>query len=248
MQRFRTVLEIASRYRLAFVIGPLFVLTTNAFRVIGPEIVQFVFDFLDRGEPFGRTGRLLIGVTERIGFDGSGRAVVLVAALAIVPVALAQGLFQFLMRYTVIGPSRRVEFDLRQKLFDHLMTLPPSSFERMRIGDVMTRATSDLESVRMMTGPAVMYMVNTLTVLPLCLTMMALKSPKLAILAVIPLVLLTLAIRLIMPRMYRHSKEVQERMSRISNHAQENFAGVRVVQAFCARTSRSRGRADGSTA
>ena len=232
MQKFRTVLELVSRYRLAFILGPIFVLLTNAFRVVNPEIVEFVFDYLAGNEKTTWIGRFLIGTTDRLGLDAFGRAVLTVAATSIFGFAVIQGVFQFLMRYTVIGASRRVEFDLRQKLFDHLQTLPPSTFERMRIGDVMTRATSDLESVRMVTGPAVMYMVNTLTVLPLCLAMMFLKSKALAFLAMIPLALLALSIRLIMPRMYRDSKDVQERMSRISNHVQENFAGVRVVQAF----------------
>ena len=233
LREFRPVIELMARYRIAFVIGPIFVLITNGLRVIGPEIVQFVIDFIGRvREEDGPIGGLILGIVDGLGLDDNGVAVVTVAAISILGFACLQGVFQFLMRYTIIGASRRVEFDLRQRLFEHLETLPPSTFEKMRIGDVMSRATSDLESVRMVAGPAVMYMINTLSVLPLCLFMMFVKNPRLALVAVVPLILLTLAIRILMPRMYQYSRDVQERMASISTHAQENFSGVRVVKAF----------------
>jgi ATP-binding cassette subfamily B protein len=136
------------------------------------------------------------------------------------------------MRRVMIGASRRIEYELRQDLFEHLQSLSSGAFGKMRIGDIMSRANSDLEGVRMVIGPAVMYLVNTMFVFPLALAMMFLMNAKLALLSVVPLVLLSISIRTVITKMYRTSKEVQERMARISTHAQENFSGVRVVKAF----------------
>jgi len=242
MREFGTVLRLMRRYRIVFVVGPLFVLITNLFRIVSPELVEFTIDFLRRtGEAHGPLGRVVLDAVEWAGFGADGAAVVTAAALAIVTVALFQGVFQFLMRFTIIGASRRIEFDLRQKLFDHLQTLPPRAFEKMRVGDVMSRATADIESVRMVIGPAVMYMTNTLTVLPLCLVMMFVKNLRLALVAILPLILLSVAIRLLSPRLYRFSRDVQQRMGNISTHAQENFSGVRVVKAFHREDSEKRG-------
>lgn len=233
VREFRTVFALMRRYRAAFLIGPIFVVLTNAIRVIGPELVQFVIDFIAEVQASpGVVGRTVFATVDVFGLDRSSVDVVAVAALAIVGVTVCQAVFQFGMRFMIVGASRHVEFDLRQKLFDHLQSLPPGAFERMKIGDIMTRSTADLEAVRMVTGPAVMYMINTISILPLCLVMMFLKNARLALFAVIPLIVLSIAIKKIMPLMYNRSKAVQNSMSRISTHAQENFAGVRVVKAF----------------
>ncbi len=233
MREFGTILDLVKRHRVAFLIGPIFVLLTNGLRIVAPELVQFAIDFIGaEGEEPSLAGRAVLGMADTFGITHESATIITLTAATILVAALCQGVFQFFMRYVMIGASRRVEFDLRQRVFDHLQTLPPSAFESMRIGDVMTRSTSDIESIRMCVGPAIMYLTNTLTILPLCLVMMFLKNPTLALFAMIPLALLTLAIRLIMPRMYKHSREVQEQMSAISTHAQENFSGVRVVKAF----------------
>lgn len=233
MREFRTIFDLVKKHRIAFLIGPIFVLVTNSLRVVSPELVQFAIDFIsDEDEAPSLAGRTVLATADTLGLTYEGAAIVTLTAAMIITAALCQGVFQFSMRYVMIGASRRVEFDLRQRVFDHLQTLPPSAFESMRIGDIMTRSTSDIESIRMCVGPAIMYLTNTLTVLPICLVMMFFKNPALALLSMIPLALLTIAIRLIMPRMYKHSRAVQEQMSAISTHAQENFSGVRVVKAF----------------
>lgn len=233
MREFRTIFDLVKKHRIAFLVGPIFVLVTNSLRVVSPELVQFAIDFIsDEDEAPSLAGRTVLATADTLGLTYEGAAIVTLTAAMIITAALCQGVFQFSMRYVMIGASRRVEFDLRQRVFDHLQTLPPSAFESMRIGDIMTRSTSDIESIRMCVGPAIMYLTNTLTVLPICLVMMFFKNPALALLSMIPLALLTIAIRLIMPRMYKHSRAVQEQMSAISTHAQENFSGVRVVKAF----------------
>lgn len=162
--------------------------------------------------------------------DGHGTLLRCLGAMAVATLVL--GAFQFLKRYQLIGLSRHVEFDLRQGLFRHIQVLPLTVFTKLRSGDILTRSTSDIEAVRMMVGPAMMYLTDVVVLLPLALVAMFLISPALAAWSLVPLVLLTLTTLLFSPRTRIHSQQVQERQSDLSARAQENFSGVRVVKAF----------------
>jgi ATP-binding cassette subfamily B protein len=153
-------------------------------------------------------------------------------ALILFGIALVSGLFKYWMRRSVIDISRHVEYDLRNDLFTHLERLPAAFFQRVRTGDLMSRATNDLAAVRMMMGPGVMYTVNTVVTALASVGFMLAISPRLTVLSLLPLPFVSLSVWYFGDRIHRRFEEIQASFSTLSARAQENLAGVRVVRAF----------------
>jgi len=150
----------------------------------------------------------------------------------LVAVSAVKGLFHFWMRVILIGISRDVEYDLRNDLFHHLMQLSAGFYGRSRTGDIMARATNDLNAVRQMLGPGVMYTADTLLTLALTVTVMAWFDWRLTLVALLPAPLVTVSVRYLGGYIHRRFKKIQTVFSDISNRVQENISGVRVVRAF----------------
>jgi len=152
--------------------------------------------------------------------------------VTIVAVTAAAGLFGFLRRFLQIGASRHVEAEIRASVFRHLVTLDPRQFDHAKTGDLMSRLTADLESVRQAYGPGVMYISDTLFRAPAVLWLMIGLDGRATLLAMIPLVAIAIIVRLLSPRIHRWGKRVQEEESALRARAQESFSGVRVVKSF----------------
>jgi ATP-binding cassette subfamily B multidrug efflux pump len=210
MKAFDTLKPYVRRHRAALLWGSLFVVLTNASQIFIPRVLGAAIDRLQ--------------VQPDLRFVGW-------CALVIVGLALVRGLFQFVMRWFIIGASRKIEFELRQDFYSHLQTLSFNVFNRMKTGDVLSRSVSDIEGVRMVIV-GFMYLANTAVALPLALANMFQMNWFLALVSLGPLVLLAVSMRLLAPRIHEWSKTVQEELAAISSRAQENFAGVRVVKAF----------------
>jgi ATP-binding cassette subfamily B multidrug efflux pump len=146
--------------------------------------------------------------------------------------ATLKGVLKFAMRWYVVRASRRFEQDLRDDLYAHLLTLSPAWFQSQRTGDLMARLTSDLEAVRMFLGPGTMYVAETLALLPPVLVMLTIYSWRLALLLLVPIALIAWAMKHYAEPIHVESTKAQETLSALSNVAQENFAGIRVVRAF----------------
>jgi ATP-binding cassette subfamily B multidrug efflux pump len=159
------------------------------------------------------------------------RQVMLVGA-AIVGVALVGGAMRFWMREILNGLSRHIEYDLRQALFAHLTTLDPGYFARTRTGDLMARLTNDLSAVRLAAGPAIMYLTNTVFGGAFALGFMLHISGRLTLLALLPMVFLPVVTIWLGGMIHERFEAVQQHFSALTTHAQENFAGVRVVRAY----------------
>ncbi|MEX2264501.1 MAG: ABC transporter ATP-binding protein [Bryobacteraceae bacterium] len=157
---------------------------------------------------------------------------VLTFAAFLVAVALLKGLFQYGMRVILIGISRDIEYDLRNDLFRHLVTLSPDFYGRHRTGDIMARATNDLNAVRMMTGPGLMYSTETGLTFLFAIAVMLSVDWQLTLLAVAPAPLVSLAVILFGRRIHDRFERIQAKFSDISSRVQENFAGVRMVRAY----------------
>ena len=153
-------------------------------------------------------------------------------ALILFAIAVVAGVFKFWMRQAVIGISRHVEYDLRNQLFAHLQRLPVQYFQHARTGEIMSRATNDLSAVRMMLGPGLMYLVNTLVVALVSISFMVAISPRLTLISLLPLPLVSLAVWLFGERIHRRFEEIQAHFATLSAKVQESLAGVRVVRAF----------------
>src|SRR6266700_3202275 len=147
-------------------------------------------------------------------------------------VALVKGVFQYWMRVIIIGISRDIEFDLRNDLFAHLIRLSPDYYQRTRTGDIMARATNDLNAVRMLLGPAIMYSANTIVFTAGALAFMLSISPRLTLYAFLPLPILSIVVQYFGRRIHERFERIQAMFSDISARAQENFSGVRVIRAY----------------
>jgi ATP-binding cassette subfamily B protein len=153
-------------------------------------------------------------------------------SLLLISVALGKGIFQFLTRWVVIGISRDIEFDLRNDLFRHLEALSYGYYQRTRTGDVMARATNDLNAVRMLLGPAIMYSANTLVFTFGALIFMVDLSPKLTMWAFLPLPVVSIVVQYFGRRIHERFERIQAMFSDISARAQENFSGARLIRAY----------------
>jgi ATP-binding cassette subfamily B protein len=153
-------------------------------------------------------------------------------ALLLVALVIVEGVFRYLMRMVLIGVSRDIEVELRDDLFAHLCRLPARFFEDMRIGDVMSRATSDMSAVRMVLGPGIMYTASTLATFAGTVVFMAAISPLLLGLALLPLLLVSFLVRHYGRQIHDRFEKVQEQLANLTALVQENLSGARVVRAY----------------
>jgi len=207
----RPLLPYLKRYRWGLVAGTFCVLFSNGAWVLLPKVIG--------------------NAAESLKSDVT-RHKLLVFALQVLVVAAVRGIFLFLTRWIVIGISRDIEFDLRNDLFTHLETLSYSYYQRMRTGDIMARATNDLNAVRMLLGPAIMYSANTLVFTAAALSFMVAISPRLTFYAFLPLPIVSVVIQSFGRRIHERFERIQAMFSDISARAQENFSGARVIRAY----------------
>jgi ATP-binding cassette, subfamily B, multidrug efflux pump len=199
------------KYRWGFVFGAFTVLANNLIWILFPQVIRRAVDDLHKG------------VT---------REKLVLYSLAIVVVALTKGIFQFLTRWKVIGISRDIEYDLRNDLFQHLEGLSYSYYQRTRTGDIMARATNDLNAVRMLLGPAIMYSANTIVFTIGALAFMIGISPRLTLYAFLPLPIVSIVVQRYGKKIHERFERIQAMFSDISARAQENFSGARVIRAY----------------
>ncbi|MCX6835672.1 MAG: ABC transporter ATP-binding protein [candidate division Zixibacteria bacterium] len=209
--RFATVAKYLGRYRWYLVVGALAVIGSNGLMLINPYLTKLIIDLLKNHAPMSQVGLLV---------------------LAMLGLAVASGVCRFTIRRTLIWMSRHLEYDLRSELVVHLLKLSPSFYDRTRVGDIMARATNDLEAVRMMIGPAVMHIANTIVVGVGALIMMAYLSPRLTLYALVPALFLPIVMNRVGNMIHRRFVKIQEHFSHMTAVVQENLAGVRVVRAY----------------
>jgi ATP-binding cassette subfamily B protein len=152
--------------------------------------------------------------------------------LLLLAIGLFGGFFRFLMRRILTGVSRDIEYDMRNEFFAHLQTQPAQYFQANRTGDLMSRATNDLNAVRMMIGPAVMYLSDTLLAFVVALSAMLAIDWRLALVALIPLPCVSISVKYFGTAIHKRFEQIQAQLSDLSAIAQEAFAGVRVVRAY----------------
>jgi ATP-binding cassette subfamily B protein len=163
---------------------------------------------------------------------GRGLRATAMFALLIVGISSVKGFFQYWMRFILVGISRDVEYDIRNDLFAHLTRLSPGYFGRNRTGDLMARATNDLNAVRMMLGPGVMYWCETSLTFLLAIGVMAWIDWRLMILAILPAPLVSISVVVFGQRIHRRFEAIQAMFSDISSRVQEHLSGIRMVRAF----------------
>ncbi len=199
------------KYRVTFWIGALCVLCNNGVWILFPLVIRRAIDDLN------------LGVT---------RHKLLTYSALLLAVAGTKAIFQFLTRWILIGVSREIEFDLRNDLFTHLERLSYSFYQRTRTGDIMARATNDLNAVRMLAGPGIMYTANTVVFTAGALVFMLSISPRLTLFAFLPLPVVSIVVQYFGRKIHERFERIQAMFSDISARAQENFSGARLVRAY----------------
>jgi ATP-binding cassette subfamily B protein len=208
---FRRLLGYVARYKRAFVLGLLCSFVTTGITLVSPLVLQHAIDDLTQ-EVTG--AKLLL-------YGGS-----------LLGVGLVGGVFRFWTRRILIGASRDLEYDMRNDFFAHLQTLPLGYYQAHRTGDLMSRATNDLNAVRMMIGPSIMYSANTLLTFVAALAMMVAIDARLTLFSLIPLPFVSISVFYFGNAIHRGFEQIQAQLSEVSAVAQEALAGVRVVRAY----------------
>ena len=203
-----TVRKYLWRYRRGMALGGLCLVLKDLAQALQPLMIRGAVDSFLNGAVFVRYAAYLVGL------------------------ALIKGIFQYWMRVILIGISRDIEFDLRNDLFAHLIRLSPEYYGRTRTGDIMARATNDLNAVRMMLGPGVMYWFETSLTFILAIAIMTHVDWRLAMFAVMPAPFVSLAVILFGRVIHDRFEQIQAMFSDISSRVQENLAGVRMIRAF----------------
>lgn len=206
------------RYRYAILASFILVLLTNALMLVSPKILQMVFDELE--QVLGDADRTL----------SSGRLVFF--ALLIFGVALLAGILRFLQRRTIQNVARQMEYHLRADFFIHLQKLSATYYDNVRTGDLMTRATSDLNAIRMVLSSAVMYTADATVFFGFAVVLMLRIDASLTLVALLPYPILAIFIRHLGKRLHVHYEGIQEAFSMLNTKVQENLSGVRVVKAY----------------
>ncbi len=208
----RILLGLLLRHKRQMAIGLAGLIGVDALQLIIPKITQYVVDDLARGT--ATVARLWL-------FGG-----------ALVGIALGMAVCRFMWRYFIIRTSHRIERDLRQDLYDHLISLSPQFYDANKIGDLMEHSTNDLNAVRVATGIAVMVTIDAAFLAVASIAIMVSMDPRLTMLTLIPLPLLSLVMLRFGRLVHHRFTAVQEAFSRLSERVQESFSGIRVVKAY----------------
>ena len=211
LPQLRRLLPGLLRHRRLLLLGLLALALTTAFSVAGPWVLRHAID------------DLTLAVTQRKLWIYAGAILALVAL---------EGVFRYQMRMILIGLSREIEYELRNQIFEHLTTLSTSYYQRNRIGEVMSRATNDMSAIRMVLGPGIMYTASTVATSVSAVAVMLVISPRLTLLALLPLVLVSWLVRHYGRKVHDRAEEVQAQLAELNALVQENLAGARVVRAY----------------
>lgn len=220
MRELRSVLPYFRPYLGGIFLGLVCVVFANVFQIAGPWFMKLAIDGM--GDPEVTMGQITL------------------FASMIVVTAIVGGAFRFGMRQLLNGISRRIETDLRDDFFRHLLRLDASFYGSTRTGDLMSRATNDTLAVRMAAGPAIMYTVNTLASFVFALGFMLWISPRLTLFAIIPLVVLPPVVLGFGKIIHERFEEIQEQFSSLSTFVQENLTGVRLIRAYTQEEEQAR--------
>jgi ATP-binding cassette subfamily B protein len=211
MDRLKPLKPYLKRYWKSLAWGGVAVVIYNVVKVLVPIVIGHAIDDMRHG------------ITQQK---------ILYHALRLLLVAACSAIFLYITRQVIIGASREIEFDLRNDLFANLERQAPSYYHVHRTGDIMARTTNDLNAVRQLLGPAIMYSANTLVFTCAALPFMYRISPKLTLFAFVPLPAASVIVQYFGNKIHRRFERIQAMFSDISAKAQENFSGARLIRAF----------------
>lgn len=229
------------KYRRRFFLGILFVILTNYFRILSPQITGYVVNTVVkaidnntlnsknlRDANYDIIVKAVINSFEAQSFGNK----ILYAGIILIILAVISGLFMFLMRQTIIVMSRHIEYEQKNEIFTHYQKLDTQFYKTHSTGDLMNRISEDVSRVRMYTGPAIMYFINLAAVIGFSLFFMLKADVKLSIVALSPLPILAIAIYFVNTIINKKSERIQSLLSSLTSNAQESYSGIRVIKSF----------------
>jgi ATP-binding cassette subfamily B multidrug efflux pump len=239
MKHLKAIRKYFWKYRMRLGVGIIFIFLSNYFNVLTPQVTGFVIDFVQRNlpgyQPPKREPQYDYLVMQFIqwmqGMSGMTR-VVAWCGIVILLLALLRGLFLFLMRQTIIVMSRHIEYDQKNEVYRHYQQLDSGFYKRNSTGDLMNRIAEDVSRVRMFSGPAIMYLVNLISLISLAVFFMYKRDPLLTWYVLAPLPILAITIYFVNNTIHKKSERIQASLSDLTTNAQESYSGIRVIKSF----------------
>lgn len=220
------------------ILGILFIIISNYFAILAPQITGYVFEVVQRS--LGAKAQPKIHaeydwlVNWFINFAENYRTISVIAlcGITILVLALIRGIFMFFMRQTIIVMSRHIEYDQKNEVFQHYLKLDTNFYKTHNTGDLMSRISEDVSRVRMFTGPAIMYLINLVTLIGLALYYMLYKDKMLTLYVLAPLPILAVTIYVVNNIIHKRSEHIQSLLSDLTTNAQQSYSGIRVIKSF----------------
>ncbi len=217
------------KYKYHLIFGLIFIIISNYFAIWPAKVVRYAIDFVT--ESFALYGVFDDSSLSTYIFQNLEISVLILGGLMIL-MAFLRGFFLFLVRQTIIVMSRRIEYDLKNEVYDQYQNLPLSFYRRNNTGDLMNRISEDVTRVRMYLGPGIMYGLNLLVLFPMVIYQMLRVNVELTLYALLPLPVLSVSIYFVNNIINKRSEEIQKSLSDLSTFVQEAFSGIRVIKAF----------------
>ncbi len=218
----------------------MFVIASNYFAVLAPQVTSYVVNQVQQRLPNAKhvperawndpLVQWFINVTEPM--KGNFIRLVAVCSITILMLAVIRGILMFFMRQTIIVMSRHIEYDQKNEIFQHYQVLDTNFYKTHSTGDMMNRITEDVSRVRSYTGPAIMYLINLITLIAFCVVNMVRKDVQLTLYVLAPLPILALTIYIVNQIIYKKSEKIQSLLSDLTTNAQESYSGIRVIKSF----------------
>lgn len=251
MKHLRSLNKYFWKYRWRFLLGIVFIVLSNYFAILAPQLTGFVIDNVQEEVAEKKDTKNLAVHTEKMNrkedrYDilvkqfisgvrdrklSFGDKVLLCGILLLV-LALLRGFFMFLMRQTVIVMSRHIEYDQKNEVFRHYLKLDTNFYKQHSTGDLMNRISEDVSRVRMYTGPALMYFFNLAATIGFSVYFMFASQPMLTLYVLAPLPLLAVTIYYVNTIINKRSERIQALLSDLTTNAQESYSGIRVIKSF----------------
>ena len=229
MKHLRFLNKYFLKYKWWIIPGILFVIISNIFAVIPAQVIGHAFNLIIENI---QVYTLFSGFNrQEIIYDIFSYSLFYFGALVIL-LYMLRGLFLFFMRQTLILMSRHIEFDMKNEIYAHYQELSLGFYRKNNTGDLMNRATEDVNRVRMYVGPAIMYAINTIVLFLLIISYMYSVNATLATYSLLPLPLLFITIYFVNTLINKKSERIQEQLSTLSSFVQERFSGIRVIKSY----------------
>jgi ATP-binding cassette subfamily B multidrug efflux pump len=249
MKQLKALNKYFWKYRVRLGIGALFIIISNYFAVLVPQVTRFIIDHVQKSiDTTQNTSRPVatnhdreydffvlkfIKWVERDFSQSSDLSkIVILCGITILLLALLRGFFMFLMRQTIIVMSRHIEYDQKNEVFQHYQQLDTSFYKTHSTGDLMSRMAEDVARVRMFTGPAIMYLINLVALISLSLFYMLKKDVELTVYVLAPLPILAITIYYVNSIINKKSERIQALLANLTTNAQESYSGIRVIKSF----------------